>query len=72
MLIRATHAYAQELSFGADLRASGWQIVSFPNIAPVMFSVSAGTLEVAADSAADLLWHALKPARPAPATGQWS
>jgi hypothetical protein len=60
------------LNFGADLRASGWQTVSFPNIAPVVFSVSGGTLEVAADSAAGLLWHALKPAKPAPVAAQWS
>ena len=72
LLIGAAQARAEDLNFGADLRASGWQTVSFPNIAPVVFSARAGTLEVAADSAAGLLWHALKPARPAPATAQWS
>ena len=72
LLIGATHAHAQDLSFGADLRGSGWQTVSFPNIAPVVFSARAGTLEVAADSAAGLLWHALRPPRPAPAAAQWS
>jgi hypothetical protein len=35
LLIGATHAHAQDFSFGADLRASGWQTVSFAKIAPV-------------------------------------
>ena len=72
LLIGATHAHAHDFSFDADLRASGWQTVSFPGIAPVLFSAHAGTLEVAADSAAGLLWHALKTPRPAPATAQWT
>ena len=72
LLIGAADAGAEELNFGADLHASGWQIVSFPKIAPVVFSANAGTLSIAADSAAGLLWYALKPPRPAPATAQWS
>ena len=72
LLIGAAQARAEDLSFGADLRASGWQTVSFPNIAPVVFSARAGTLEISADSAAGLLWHALKAPRSVPATAQWS
>ena len=72
LLIGAANARAEDLIFGADLRASGWQTVSFPKIAPVVFSARAGTLIVAADSAAGLLWYALKTPRPAPATAQWS
>ena len=72
LLIGTTQAHAEDLTFGADLRASGWETVSFPKIAPVEFSAHAGTLEVVANSAAGLLWHALKAPRPAPATAQWS
>jgi hypothetical protein len=72
LLTGATHAYAEDFRFGADLRASGWETVSFPKIAPVVFSTNAGTLEIAADSAAGLLWHALTVPRRAPATAEWS
>jgi len=72
LLIGAAHAHGEDLSFGADLSASGWQTVSFPKTAPVMFSARDGTLEIAADSAAGMLWHALKTPRPAPGSAQWA
>lgn len=72
LLITSTHVSAEDFKFGTDLPASGWHAVSFPSIAPAVFSARAGTLEVVADRAAGFLWHGLKPPRPAPATAWWS
>jgi hypothetical protein len=66
-------AYGESIGFGPDLAAAGWSVVTFPGVAPATFSArGANTLEVVADAAAGLLWHAMKQAQAPVAKAQWS
>ena len=61
---------ADTLTFEAGL--PGWTAVAFPGIAPARFAaIGAGTLSVATDSGAGLLWHPLSGERRQPATARW-
>jgi len=54
-------AHGEALTFGPDLAASGWSVVTFPGVAPANFKASgASAIEVTADAAAGLLWRAVK------------
>lgn len=66
-------ALAADITFGTDLATSRWSIVSFPFKRSITTTiVNTTTLEVVADRAAGMLWHAL-PQIPAMAgKAEWS
>lgn len=66
-------ALATDITFGTDLTTSRWSIVSFPFKRSITTTiVNTTTLEVVADRAAGMLWHAL-PQIPATAgKAEWS
>lgn len=54
-------AFGESISFGPDLTAAGWSVVTFPGVTPATFKArDADTLEVATDAAAGLLWRPMK------------
>ncbi len=66
-------AHGEAITFGPDLAASGWSVVTFPGVAPAGFKASgASAIEVTADAAAGLLWRAVKEQQPAVTQAQWS
>jgi hypothetical protein len=67
------NAHSEAVSFGPGLAASGWTVVTFPGVAPATFkAASAATIEVTADSAAGLLWRAVKEQELPVTKAQWS
>jgi Protein of unknown function (DUF3047) len=66
-------AHGEAVTFGPDLAASGWRVVTFPGVAPAGFKASgAGAIEVTADAAAGLLWRAVKEQQLSVTQAQWS
>jgi hypothetical protein len=66
-------AHGEAITFGPDLAASGWSIVTFPGVAPAGFKASgASAIEVTADAAAGLLWRAVKEEVLSFTKAQWS
>jgi hypothetical protein len=66
-------AHGEAITFGPDLAASGWSVVTFPGVAPAGFKASgASAIEVTADAAAGLLWRAVKEQQPPITRAQWS
>ena len=66
-------AHGEAITFGPDLAASGWSVVTFPGVAPASFKASgASAIEVTADAAAGLLWRAVKEQELSIAKAQWS
>ena len=66
-------AHGEAVTFGPDLAAAGWNVVTFPGITPASFKPSgASTIDVTADAAAGLLWRAVKEQKPPIAKAQWS
>ncbi|MGH9771538.1 MAG: DUF3047 domain-containing protein [Candidatus Acidiferrales bacterium] len=67
-----TSSVAETLTFTPDPGRAGWSTVSFPGIASARFSVSKdGTLLIATDSAAGLLWRNVSGAMQAAHTAHW-
>jgi hypothetical protein len=59
LILTRSPAMAEELTFGPDLQASGWTVVSFPGLSPASFrAVGDRGIEVTADAAVGLLWRA--------------
>lgn len=68
--LTAHPAAAEALHFGPGL--AGWTAVDFPGIAPAHFTgTDDGTLSIATDSAAGMLWHPLSGAIRAPRAAHW-
>ena len=66
-------AHGEAITFGPDLAASGWSVVTFPGVAPASFKASgASAIEVTADAAAGLLWRAVKEQQHSITQAQWS
>lgn len=66
----ASPALAEAVRFALGL--PGWTVVRFPGIAPAYFTAAAdGTLVVATDSAAGMLWRPLTGATRAARTARW-
>jgi hypothetical protein len=66
-------AHGEAITFGPDLAASGWSVVTFPGVAPASFRASgASAVEVTADAAAGLLWRAAKEQKLSVTKAQWS
>lgn len=66
-------AFGADITFGTDLATSRWSIVSFPFKRPITTAiVNPSTLEVVADRAAGVLWHALPQMPAAPGKAQWA
>lgn len=66
-------AHGEAITFGPDLAASGWSVVTFPGVAPASFKASgASAIEVTADAAAGLLWRAAKEQKLSVTKAHWS
>lgn len=66
-------ARASDITFGPDLASSNWNVVSFPFKRPITTSIiDTGTLEIIADHAAGMIWHALPSRIGRPERAQWS
>lgn len=66
-------ALASDIDFGPDLASSNWNVLSFPFKRPIRTSIiDTGTLEVIADHAAGMIWHALPSTIGRPRRSQWS
>jgi hypothetical protein len=68
----AASARAETITFGPALERAGWNVVSYPRIKPAIFHAENDTtLDVAADSAAGLLWHPVDATLRDARTAQW-
>lgn len=69
-ILAPSPAMAEALHFASGL--PGWSAVAFPGIAPARFTaVGEDTLDIAADTAAGMLWHALRGPAPQARTARW-
>ena len=60
------------ISFGPDLTANGWRLMTFPRRTPASFSAQGSTtLLIDANSAVAILWRQLKPALRDALSAQW-